>query len=92
MRPTIEHDGIVYTYKEEHGSWLEDYEREAIGTAIMPANFDGSPALDEVGDIEITYYEGNAGPCEARCALCLREQAAELLREADEWEALHVYT
>lgn len=92
MRPTIEHDGIVYTYKEEHGAWFEDPDYERVGTAHAPANSDGTIALDSVGDIEITYYEAAGEPCVERCALCLREQAAELLREADEWEALHVYT
>lgn len=73
-RTTITHEGITYTYKAEHGSWHSDPENEAVGSLCMPANADGSPALDEVGEIDFSYFEGG-GMCEARCALCVAEEA-----------------
>ena len=77
MRPTTEHDGVTYTYKDEHGAWFADPEHEAAGTLHAPAYTDGSMATDDIGEIDITYYEGNGGPCSARCRLCMEEEARQ---------------
>lgn len=75
---TQEFEGVVYTYKEHHGAWFADPDTEAEGTLYAAANLDGSLATDSVGEIEITYYEGNGGPCEAECDLCLAEQERDV--------------
>lgn len=77
---SITYEGVVYTYKPEHGTWVEDWQ-ERLGTQIIPANADGTPDYNNVGDIEITYYE-SGGVCEARCALCEFHEAEWVLSEA----------
>ena len=77
---SVTYEGVVYTYKPEHGTWVEDWQ-ERLGTQIIPANADGTPDYNNVGDIEITYYE-SGGVCEARCALCEFHEAEWVLSEA----------
>lgn len=77
---SITYEGVVYTYKAEHGTWVEDWQ-ERLGTQIIPANADGTPDYDNVGNIEITYYE-SGGVCDARCALCEYHEAEWRLSEA----------
>ena len=77
----ITHESIVYTYKTEHGGWYQDPAHEWIGTQVIPAKTDGTPDYDNVGDIEMSYYE-SGGVCEARCALCEYHEAEWILSEA----------
>lgn len=71
-RETFAHEGITFTYKDEHGGWYADPEQEAEGTLCMAANVDGSPAIDTIGEIEWSYYAAG-GMCEAACDLCASE-------------------
>ena len=77
-RDTFTHEGTTYTYKSEHGGWYADPQREATGTLCMPTNIDGTPALDEVGDIEISWYESAGEMCDAMCNLCMVEYQRDL--------------
>ena len=73
---TTVHEGVTFHYHAHHGAWFER-EDEAIGSAYCPANIDGSPALDEVGDVEFSWYGVEGEVCEARCSLCVAEEAKE---------------
>jgi hypothetical protein len=73
-RPTLVHEGVLYTYKQEHGAWFEDPLREEIGTLCAPASVDGGFVAEDVGEIEISYYDSNGGVCEAECYLCLYQE------------------
>ena len=72
----IKHEGVTYTYKPEHGGWYADPAEESLGTPCMPANADGTPDIDSIGDIEFSYY-ASGGICEARCDLCMTNAAQE---------------
>jgi len=70
---SVTYEGVVYTYKPEHGAWFEDREHESVGTLHAPAYRDGGFAAADVGEIEYSYYEA-AGVCDAACELCLTNE------------------
>lgn len=66
----VERLGITFYPKTQHGAYYEDLS-EPYGSLYVPMNADGSAGSeDEVGELAITYYEGNGEPCAARCFLC----------------------
>ena len=75
---TQEFEGVVYTYKEHHGAWFADPEREAVDTFYAPAFRDGTMDTENISQIDVSHYVAAGEPCEARCDLCLAEQERDV--------------
>lgn len=57
VRDLLIHDGIAFISWPEHGCWYEIDAPNEVGRLHIPMSVDGSPVLEDMGEIEVLWEE-----------------------------------